>query len=108
MLPQFAEQKKWARKREKYWGFGPSRFPINARVWYPDGQGAFPDRIGRIIVPEPQPGSRLGLGHCRQGEPKEGGEKRVVHGSTMRWVNQYPGKQNDTREGTRSAAFPLW
>jgi len=42
MLPQFAEQKKWARKREKYWGFGPSRLPINARVWYPDGQGPFP------------------------------------------------------------------
>ncbi len=42
MLPQFAEQKKWARKREKYWGFGPSRLPINARAWYPDEQGPFP------------------------------------------------------------------
>jgi dienelactone hydrolase len=32
--------KAWARK--KYWGFGPNRFPLNARVWFPKGEGPFP------------------------------------------------------------------
>ncbi|HSW01198.1 MAG TPA: hypothetical protein VLI39_13565 [Sedimentisphaerales bacterium] len=32
--------KAWARK--KYWGFGPDRFPLNARVWFPEGRGPFP------------------------------------------------------------------
>ncbi len=28
--------------REKYWGFDSSSLPINARVWYPEGEGPFP------------------------------------------------------------------
>ena len=28
--------------RERLWGFGPERFPLNARVWYPEGDGPFP------------------------------------------------------------------
>jgi dienelactone hydrolase len=28
--------------RKWYWGFGPEQFPINARVWFPDGKGPFP------------------------------------------------------------------
>ena len=28
--------------REAYWGFTPEAFPLNARVWYPDGEGPFP------------------------------------------------------------------
>lgn len=28
--------------RERLWGFGPERFPLNGRVWYPDGDGPFP------------------------------------------------------------------
>jgi dienelactone hydrolase len=31
-----------AKVRKWYWGFGPEQFPINARVWYPDGKGPFP------------------------------------------------------------------
>ncbi len=31
-----------ARERNKYWGFTPKGFPLNARVWYPDGDGPFP------------------------------------------------------------------
>jgi dienelactone hydrolase len=31
-----------AKDRKKYWGFEPKAFPINARVWYPDGPGPFP------------------------------------------------------------------
>jgi hypothetical protein len=31
-----------AKAREKDWGFGVSKFPINGRVWYPDGNGPFP------------------------------------------------------------------
>ncbi len=30
----------WARRT--YWGFGPDRLPLNARVWYPRGDGPFP------------------------------------------------------------------
>ncbi len=28
--------------REKYWGFDSSALPLNARVWYPEGEGPFP------------------------------------------------------------------
>ncbi len=31
-----------ARSRNRYWGFSPDSFPINARVWYPEGDGPFP------------------------------------------------------------------
>ena len=31
-----------ARSREKDWGFGVSKFPLNGRVWYPAGEGPFP------------------------------------------------------------------
>ncbi|MEK6221648.1 MAG: MFS transporter, partial [Chloroflexota bacterium] len=31
-----------ARSREYYWGFGTHDFPLNGRVWYPEGQGLFP------------------------------------------------------------------
>lgn len=31
-----------ARSRNEYWGFTPEEFPLNARVWYPDGDGPFP------------------------------------------------------------------
>ncbi|MBX6362694.1 MAG: MFS transporter [Gemmatimonadetes bacterium] len=31
-----------AKSRNKYWGFTPKAFPLNARVWYPDGPGPFP------------------------------------------------------------------
>ena len=31
-----------AKDREKDWGFGVSKFPLNGRVWYPDGPGPFP------------------------------------------------------------------
>ena len=31
-----------AKSREKDWGFGFSKFPINGRVWYPEGDGPFP------------------------------------------------------------------
>jgi hypothetical protein len=32
--------KAWARKR--YWGFGPEALPLNARVWFPKGDGPYP------------------------------------------------------------------
>ena len=32
--------KAWARRQ--YWGFEPKNFPLNARVWYPQGEGPFP------------------------------------------------------------------
>jgi len=28
--------------REKYWGFDSKALPLNARVWYPEGEGPFP------------------------------------------------------------------
>ncbi len=31
-----------ASSRNRYWGFTPKAFPLNARVWYPDGAGPFP------------------------------------------------------------------
>lgn len=40
--PFVSLEKKAASTREKYWGFGPKKFPLNARVWYPDAPGRFP------------------------------------------------------------------
>lgn len=31
-----------AKSRKAYWGFDNTKFPLNARVWYPDGAGPFP------------------------------------------------------------------
>ncbi len=31
-----------AKLRTRYWGFDDKSLPINARVWYPDGEGPFP------------------------------------------------------------------
>lgn len=31
-----------AKDRRKYWGFDTKAFPLNARVWYPQGDGPFP------------------------------------------------------------------
>jgi hypothetical protein len=31
-----------AESRNSYWGFEPTDFPINGRVWYPEGAGPFP------------------------------------------------------------------
>jgi dienelactone hydrolase len=31
-----------AKERKKFWGFDNTKFPRNARVWYPDGDGPFP------------------------------------------------------------------
>jgi len=31
-----------AKERNAYWGFTPKGFPLNGRVWYPDGEGPFP------------------------------------------------------------------
>ncbi|SFE35316.1 Alpha/beta hydrolase family protein [Paenibacillus algorifonticola] len=34
--------KKWAWLKQKFWGFDQSELPLNARVWMPEGDGAFP------------------------------------------------------------------
>ncbi len=31
-----------ASSRNRFWGFTPKNFPLNGRVWYPDGDGPFP------------------------------------------------------------------
>ena len=35
-------QPEQAKDRKDYWGFDAKQFPINGRVWYPDGPGPFP------------------------------------------------------------------
>mgnify|MGYP000104823694 CR=1 FL=1 len=40
MLPEWKGSKaKW---RERFWGFGVKEFPLNGRVWMPEGPGKFP------------------------------------------------------------------
>lgn len=36
------EKKRKAKKRKRYWGFGPDAYPVNGRVWFPEGSGPFP------------------------------------------------------------------
>jgi dienelactone hydrolase len=31
-----------AKDRQKYWGFDAKHYPLNGRVWYPDGPGPYP------------------------------------------------------------------
>jgi hypothetical protein len=39
----FKDFKGWKEKlRHRYWGFGFDKLPLNARVWYPQGDGPFP------------------------------------------------------------------
>jgi dienelactone hydrolase len=39
----FKDFKGWKEKlRRRYWGFGMDKLPLNARVWYPQGDGPFP------------------------------------------------------------------
>lgn len=33
---------KWSSRRTKSLGFGPDAMPLNGKVWYPEGEGAFP------------------------------------------------------------------
>jgi len=41
--PFIKNNKGWRMKlREWYWGFDFKKFPVNGRVWYPDGEGPFP------------------------------------------------------------------
>lgn len=40
LLPEWkGSTAKW---RERFWGFGVKEFPLNARVWMPEGDGKFP------------------------------------------------------------------
>lgn len=40
LLPEWkGDKKKW---RERYWGFGVTEFPLNGRVYMPEGDGPFP------------------------------------------------------------------
>ncbi len=40
LLPEWKDKKKkW---RESYWGFGVKNFPLNGRVFFPEGEGPFP------------------------------------------------------------------
>ncbi|HNP94142.1 MAG TPA: hypothetical protein PKJ63_00890 [Cyclobacteriaceae bacterium] len=40
LLPEWKGSKaKW---RERFWGFGVKNFPLNGRVWMPQGEGTFP------------------------------------------------------------------
>lgn len=41
-LVSFREDARDGKARRRYWGFGPDSLPLNARVWYPDGDGPFP------------------------------------------------------------------
>ncbi len=38
----FVDLGKSAKERNGYWGFTPKAFPLNGRVWYPDGPGPYP------------------------------------------------------------------
>jgi len=41
--PFVGKLKGWRGKlRNNYWGFDRSEFPLNGRVWYPEGEGPFP------------------------------------------------------------------
>ena len=49
LLPDWkGKKKKW---REKFWGFGVSNFPLNGRVYMPQGKGPFPLVLSKKLLP---------------------------------------------------------
>lgn len=55
----------WSSLRRSYWGFGPEAMPLNAIVWYPEGQGPFPLVLivhGNAFMEKPSQGGYAYLG----------------------------------------------
>ncbi len=87
--------------REKYWGFDSGSLPLNARVWYPEGEGPFPLALIVHGNHSMQDYSDVGYGYLGELLASKGiilasVDENFINGS---WSNIFGGldKENDAR-----------
>ncbi|BFP42313.1 hypothetical protein FGF1_31580 [Flavobacteriaceae bacterium GF1] len=87
--------------REKYWGFDSRSLPLNARVWYPEGEGPFPLALIVHGNHSMQDYSDIGYGYLGELLASKGMilasvDENFINGS---WSNIFGGldKENDAR-----------
>jgi hypothetical protein len=83
-----------ADSRRRYWGFGPEAFPLNGRVWYPEGDGPFP--LVLIVQGNHDPRDFSDPGYAYLGELLA---SRGIIGVSldMNFVNGTQPRENDVR-----------
>lgn len=83
-----------ARSRERYWGFGPRAFPLNGRVWYPEGEGPFPLVLIVHGNHDPRDFSDPGYGYLGELLASRG---MIAVSLDMNFVNSTQPRENDVR-----------
>ena len=98
--------------REKYWGFDESNLPLNARVWYPEGDGPFPLVLivhgNHLMQDYSDPGyAYLGELLASQGMILVSVDQNFINGS---WSNLFGKleKENDARAWLLLEHLKLW
>jgi len=82
-----------ADERMEYWGFSPGGFPLNARVWYPEGRGPFP--LVLIVHGNHDPRDFSDLGYDYLGEHLAG-RGYIAASIDMNFINGL-NNENDAR-----------
>jgi dienelactone hydrolase len=85
--------------RKNYWGFNSKNYPINARVWYPEGEGSFPLVLivhgNHIMDDYSDPGYKyLGELLASRGFIVASVDENYLNGS---WIGDYKQKEVFTR-----------
>ncbi len=83
-----------AQARKRYWGFGPEAFPLNGRVWYPEGDGPFP--LVLIVHGNHDPRDFSDPGYAYLGELLAS-RGLIVASLDMNFVNSTQPRENDVR-----------
>lgn len=83
-----------AESRRRYWGFGPEAFPLNGRVWYPEGDGPFP--LVLIVHGNHDPKDFSDPGYAYLGELLAS-RGLIVASLDMNFVNSTQPRENDVR-----------
>ena len=98
--------------RTKYWGFDSKSLPLNARVWYPEGDGPFPLVLvvhgNHVMQDYSDPGyDYLGELLASRGIILASVDENFINGS---WSDLFKGldKENDARGWLLLEHFRLW
>jgi dienelactone hydrolase len=83
-----------ASARNRYWGFSPKNFPLNARVWYPGGEGPFPLVLVVHGNHDPHDFSDPGYGYLGELLASRG---LILASVDMNFVNGGVREENDAR-----------
>ena len=88
--------------RTRYWGFDDESLPINARVWYPEGEGPFPLALivhgNHSMQDYSDPGYEyLGELLASQGMIMASVDENFLNGSWTDWITDGLNEENDAR-----------